>query len=49
MITLATLMPIAAKGALVLLAATIVALVLTRRSAAIRHIFRSRGSSGFVR
>ena len=38
MITLATLIPIAAKGALVLLAATIVALVLTRRSAAIRHM-----------
>ena len=38
MITLATLIPIAAKGALVLLAATIAALVLTRRSAAIRHM-----------
>jgi beta-lactamase regulating signal transducer with metallopeptidase domain len=38
MITLTILMPIAAKGTLVLLAATIVALVLTRRSAAIRHM-----------
>jgi hypothetical protein len=43
MITLATLIPIAAKGALVLLAATIVALVLTRRSAAIRHMAWSGG------
>jgi beta-lactamase regulating signal transducer with metallopeptidase domain len=38
MITLATLIPIAAKGALVLLAATIIALLLARRSAASRHM-----------
>jgi beta-lactamase regulating signal transducer with metallopeptidase domain len=38
MITLATLIPIAAKGALVLMAAAIVALLLARRSAASRHM-----------
>ena len=38
MITIATLIPIAAKGALVLLAATVVALLLARRSAASRHM-----------
>lgn len=38
MITLTTLIPIAAKGALVLLATTILALLLARRSAASRHM-----------